>query len=67
MSKELFRSMVREGLMTLGRVGVRAVAQAGDSLLRDLGDVAETVSKKTKKARRKIADIPRERYADEEE
>lgn len=53
--------------MTLGRVGVRAVAQAGDSLLRDLGDVAETVSKKTKKARRKIADIPRERYADEEE
>jgi hypothetical protein len=55
-----------DSLATLGRIGVRAVAKAAESVLEDVDRVAENVSKKTKKARSGLGNIPRERRYDDE-
>lgn len=44
----------------LGRVGTRAVAEAVDSVLEDADRLASNAKKKVKKARKRIAEIPRE-------
>jgi hypothetical protein len=58
--------LLREGLYTLGRIGVRAVAKAAESVLEDVDRVAENVSKKTKKARSGLGKLPRERRYDDD-
>ena len=58
--------LLRESLYTLGRIGVRAVAKAAESVLEDVDRVAENVSKKTKKVRSGLGKLPREeRWEDE--
>jgi hypothetical protein len=57
--------LVREGLGALARVGKRAVRAMVSSTLEDVGDLAEAVAKKTKKARSTIRDQDRRREEDE--
>lgn len=58
--------LLREGLATLGRIGVRAVASAYESVLEDVGSAAEKVVYKTRKAKAGIGKIPRERRGDDD-
>lgn len=51
-----------DSLATLGRIGVRAVAKAAESVLEDVGTAAEKVAHKTRKARSGLGKIPRERH-----
>jgi hypothetical protein len=60
-------SLLRDVLGTLGRIGVRAVAKAAESVLEDVGTVAENVTKKTHKVRKGLGRIPRERTDDDGE
>lgn len=52
---------VAEGLGKLARIAVRAIGKAAESVLEDVGDIADEVSTKTKKARGGLGKIPRER------
>lgn len=58
---------VLDTLSFLGRVGVRALGKAAESVLEDVGTVAEDVAKKTKKARSGLGGIPRERRRRDDE
>lgn len=59
-------SIAREAARFLGRLGVRAAGAAIDSVLRDVDDISEGVGKKVKRARRRIAEIPREEWVGDE-
>jgi hypothetical protein len=52
--------LLREAIHTLGRIGVRAVAKGAESVLDDIGTVADNVSKKTKRAKSGLGKIPHE-------
>lgn len=54
--------IVREGLVTLGRIGVRAFVAAAESVLEDVGTAADNVSKSTRKVKTNIGRIARERH-----
>jgi hypothetical protein len=57
--------LLRDGLATLGRIGVRAAAKAAESVLDDIGNVAEKVVHRTRKAKSGLGRIPRERRDDD--
>lgn len=56
----------KETLALLGRIGVRAVGKFAESVLEDISDAADTVAKKTKRAKTTLGKIPRERRSDDE-
>jgi hypothetical protein len=56
----------KETLALLGRIGVRAVGKFAESVLEDISDAAETVAKKTKRAKNGLGKIPRERRSDDD-
>lgn len=58
--------LLRESLYTLGRIGVRAAKSAAESVLEDIGAVADHVGHRTRKAKRGLGDFPRERRDDDE-
>ena len=58
--------LLRESLATLGRIGVRAVASACESVLEDVGTVAEKVVHKTRKTKAGMGKFPRERRGDDD-
>lgn len=58
--------LLREGLYTMGRIGVRAMAKAAESILEDVGAVADNVSHKTRKVKNGLGKFPRERRGDDD-
>ena len=53
----IWEDMLRRGMVTVGRVGAKALARAVDSALQDVGKAAKDIDVQIKNARNKLEDI----------
>lgn len=57
--KDEMKAAARQAVLGLGRVGVRAVAKAFDSVFEDLETAATTIQRKARTSRAKLSKIGR--------